>query len=360
MKIKTPCEDAYFAASNSGRGFYSYYAECFDAARVKRVYAVKGGPGTGKSRFLRDVAVYAEARGWSAEYIYCSSDPESLDGVILTLGERCYALMDATAPHVYEPQRPGVREEIVNLGAFWDRGALEKQAERIEELSAQKSSAYRRAYRYLAGMEQMIETRDALVRPYIKQEAIRRCAKRLMQEIAPEDGYTVQHALLRSVGMQGEVGFDTYFARASRIVLLEDCHGRAQYLLGEIGRLAVERRLRIRLSHDPVVPDRIDAILLCGSGLCIATIPTDLCTYPFKCVPMRRFVDTKEMKAVRGEARFAERMIRAMLDGANETMQTVRAVHFQIETLYGDAMDFDAKEKFTKSFCKELFDLQSE
>ena len=360
MKIKARGEDAYFAASNSGKGFYSYYEQCFDAARVKRVYAVKGGPGTGKSRFLRDVAIYAEARGWSAEYIYCSSDPDSLDGVILSRGERCYAFLDATAPHIYEPMRPGIREEIVNLGTFWDRSVLETHTKEIEGLSAQKSSAYRRAYRYLAGMEQMIEVRDSLVRPYLRREAIRRYAKKLMQEIPVENGYTVQHALLRSVGMQGEVGFDTYFAKAKRIVLLEDCYGVAQYLMREIGRIAIERRLTIRLSHDPVVPDRVDAILLCGSGLCIANIPADLCEYPFKCVQMRRFVDTKAMKAVRGEVRFAERMIRAMLDGANEAMQSVSAVHFQIETLYGGAMDFDAKEKFTKSFCEELFDLQTE
>ena len=111
-------EDAYFAASNSERGFYSYYQECFDHPRVDRVYAVKGGPGTGKSRFLRDVAQAAAAEGRQVEYIYCSSDPDSLDGVILTGKGRCIALLDATAPHVYEPAHPGVREEIVNLGAF--------------------------------------------------------------------------------------------------------------------------------------------------------------------------------------------------------------------------------------------------
>ncbi len=360
MKMKATGEDAYFAASNSGRGFYSYYTECFDAARVKRVFALKGGPGTGKSRFLRDVADFAASRGWLVEHIYCSSDPESLDGVILTRGERCYALIDATAPHVYEPKHPGVREEIVNLGEFWDHGKLEKHAATIELLSERKSAAYRRAYRYLAGMEQMIETRDALVQPYIRREAIGRYAKRLMQEIEVGEEYTVRHALLRSVGMRGEVGFDTYFAKAKSIVLLEDCHGASQYLLGEIGRLAVERRLSVRLSHDPIVPDRIDAILLCGSGLCVASLPTDLCAYPCKHLPMRRFVDTKAMKTVRGEVRFSERMARAMLDGAVETMQAVNALHFQLEEIYGGAMDFAAKEKFTKSFCEALFDLQSE
>ena len=88
MTIRSTGENAYFAASNSARGFFSYYDEIFRAARIRHVYAVKGGPGTGKSRFLRDVANRAQACGWQCEYIYCSSDPDSLDGVIVSLAAR--------------------------------------------------------------------------------------------------------------------------------------------------------------------------------------------------------------------------------------------------------------------------------
>ena len=360
MEMRSLGEDAYFAASNSGRGFYSDYPQCFDAARVGRVYAVKGGPGTGKSRFLRDVAEYGEGMGWKSEYVYCSSDPDSLDGVILSRGEACIALLDATAPHVYEPTHPGVREELVNLGAFWDSDALAARADEIEALNGQKSAAYRRAYRYLAGMEQMTQNRDALAAPYIRREAIRAFAEKLMKGVEAEREYLVQPALMRSVGMRGEVGFDTYFAQASSIVLIEDCRGSAQYLMHDIGQIALERRLHIRLSHDPVCPDRIDAILLCGSGLCFAVASPTLCAYPFKCVHMRRFVNTAGLKAVRGELLFAERMSRAMLDGATEALRAVRELHFQLEALYIDAMDFAAKENFTKIFCQRLFGLQNE
>ena len=47
-------EDCCFAASNSAHGFHSYYAEFFDDAEVDRVFVIKGGPGTGKSRFMRE------------------------------------------------------------------------------------------------------------------------------------------------------------------------------------------------------------------------------------------------------------------------------------------------------------------
>lgn len=359
MEMRSLGEDAYFAASNSGGGFHSDYARCFDAARVKHVYAVKGGPGTGKSRFLRDVAEYAEGRGWTGEYIYCSSDPDSLDGVILSRGEDCVALMDATAPHVYEPTRPGIREELVDLGAFWDRRSLEAHAEEIGTLSAQKSEAYRRAYRYLAGMEGMLRNRDALVLPHVRREAIRAHAEKLMRDVGTDGEYAVQTALMRSVGMRGEVGFDTYFARAKKILLIEDCHGVAQYLMHDVGQLALERRLRIRLSHDPVCPDRIDAIGLSESGVTFAVCsPTD-CQYPFKSVPVRRFLDVAGLRAVRGELLLAERMSRAMLDGAKESLAAVRDLHFRIEAIYIDAMDFVAKENFTKIFCERLFDLQN-
>ena len=79
---------AYFAAANTSDGFISYYADCFGRQEISHLYMIKGGPGTGKSRFLGDVASAAVKRGWEAEYFYCSSDPCSLDGVILTHAQK--------------------------------------------------------------------------------------------------------------------------------------------------------------------------------------------------------------------------------------------------------------------------------
>ena len=69
VTVRSTGEDAYFAASNSASGFQSYYAACFDNARIGRLYAVKGGPGTGKSRFLREVAACGAGHGWQTEFI---------------------------------------------------------------------------------------------------------------------------------------------------------------------------------------------------------------------------------------------------------------------------------------------------
>ncbi len=359
MKIRTTGEDAYFAAANSATGFYSFYSQCFDASRIEHVYAVKGGPGTGKSRFLRDVAEYAERQEWKSEYIYCSSDPDSLDGVILTGREHCIALLDATAPHVYEPMYPGVREDIVNLGAFWDKERLESISSSVVDLNTQKSAAYRQAYRYLASVGNLMHTRDELVAPFIKQKAVRKFAMHLIGGIPDGNGYSLSPALIHSVGMQGEVGFDTYFAKAEKIYLLEDCRGCAQYLLAELGELAVKKKLAVRVSYDPILPEKIDGLFLCESGTAFVLDRTGTCAYPHKCIGTRRFVETARMKPIRRELNFCERMRRLMLDGAIERLEKAKEIHFQLESVYMSAMDFQAKELFTQNFCRSLFGLQN-
>ncbi len=357
MVIRSSGEDAYFAASNSAKGFFSYYPTCFDSTRVKRLYAVKGGPGTGKSRFLREVAHSGENAGWLCEYIYCSSDADSLDGIILTKDENCIALLDATAPHVYEPTHPGVREEIINLGVFWNGELLASRADEIEALTAQKSAAYRRAYRYLCGVGNMTETEDELVAPYIRRDAIGAFAEKLLGDVESENAFSMSPALMRSVGMRGEVGFDTYFAKAKKIVLISDCHGSAAVLMEALGRLISQKKLAVRISHDPICSEKIDGLFLLKSGLSFAVCKEEECAYPHKTVSMRRFVTTSKMKPIRDELNYAKRVRRAMLDGAIESLEEVRNVHFLIENIYSSAMNFTAKETFTQIFCRELFQI---
>jgi hypothetical protein len=360
MTIRSTGENAYFAASNSVHGFCSYYEELFGAARIKHVYAVKGGPGTGKSRFLRDVADRARGEGWACEYIYCSSDPDSLDGIILSHAHKeCIALLDATAPHVYEPTCPGAREELLDLGVFWDAARLGAHVEEIERLNLQKKEAYRRAYRYLAGLGEMSANVDSLVAPFVKRCKIVSLAQKLLQDVPDEAEYTPSPALIHSIGMRGEVGFDTYFCEARKLYVVEDCRGVAQYLMAALGEEIQKKRLAVRISHDPVEPEILDGMFLCESGIAFAVCRGDECPLPKKRIRMRRFVDTSKMKPVRERLNYAERMRRATYAGAIESLERVGEIHFRLEEIYTTAMDFERKEKFTKEFCASLFDLKN-
>ena len=91
----------YFLGANAPDGFYSLYPELIDLERARAVYILKGGPGCGKSTLMRRVGERMEQAGLETEYILCSGDPDSLDGLVLPqLG---VAIVDGTAPHGTAP-----------------------------------------------------------------------------------------------------------------------------------------------------------------------------------------------------------------------------------------------------------------
>ena len=98
---------------------------------MRDLIVLKGGPGVGKSTFMRCIGKQAEEKGLQIEYIRCSGDPDSLDAVCLPqLG---VAVADGTAPHVVEPAYPAAVGRYVNLGQFYN---VERLKERRREIVA--------------------------------------------------------------------------------------------------------------------------------------------------------------------------------------------------------------------------------
>ena len=65
-------DQTFFLAANSGQGFFSLY-DGFPGDGVF-LHVIKGGPGTGKSGFLRRIREAAQKRGLDTETILCSGD----------------------------------------------------------------------------------------------------------------------------------------------------------------------------------------------------------------------------------------------------------------------------------------------
>ena len=346
-------QDVYFAASNAKSGFYSYFEDCFWRQEIEHLYLVKGGPGTGKSSFFHRVGEEAEARGWQVEWILCSSDPNSLDGVILQKGDRRIGFCDATSPHASEPKEPGLREEILNLGQFWDASLLAAHGEKLRVLEAKKAEAYRSAYRYLSASGELFSERLARVAPYIKREEMKRVAEKFAKEIEIGSGFSLRPSLLTAIGMDGVTRLESFFALAKKRYLIEDCHDTAAYFLEEIGGIALEKRQPIRVSYDPLFPGRIDGIFFEAEGIALQVGKES--AYLAEKIRMRRFVDVGGLRAIKGKINYASQMKRALLGGALESLSEVKEAHFAMEEIYKEAMDFPAKEAYTEEFLTKFF-----
>ena len=137
---------SYFLGANSKDGFRSLYSG-FCAAPGDYLSVIKGGPGTGKSGFMRKIGAEAERRGLGTEYVLCSGDPDSLDGVYIPALRRGW--VDGTAPHTADPAHFAVDGDYVNLGAFCSPLDGE-HADNAMRLYGEYKAEYAAAYGYLA------------------------------------------------------------------------------------------------------------------------------------------------------------------------------------------------------------------
>lgn len=134
----------YFPGGNTSEGFYSYYQYILGQREAEHIVCIKGGPGTGKSTFMRNIAEHFLNKGEDVDFFWCSSDPDSLDGILLK--ERRIAFMDGTSPHIVDPVNPGAVDTILYLGEYWDGGALKKHREYIIQSGTTIKSWFNCAY----------------------------------------------------------------------------------------------------------------------------------------------------------------------------------------------------------------------
>ena len=124
----------YFLGETTPMGFKTSFDEQIRSKNFY-TYILKGGPGTGKSSLMKKIALEFSDID-DLDLYHCSSDPNSLDAVVLKGAE--VAVVDGTSPHVFDANYPGVCQSIVNLGACWDKEKLQKYEEMMEKVKILK------------------------------------------------------------------------------------------------------------------------------------------------------------------------------------------------------------------------------
>ncbi len=346
-------QEKYFIASNSATGFCSYYDETFNIDKFSRIYLIKGGPGTGKASLMRSIAQVAEDRGLGVRYIYCSSDHESLDAVIIK--EARVAILDATAPHTREPRLVGAVETIIDLGKFLNERVLSASRGLIETLTHEKQEGFAHTYRYLHAYGELTENMQALTATALRTDKLRVYADRLADRVDSVDGGegSAEHLLVRSIGMKGACVFDTYRERASVYYRISDAYESAHFLLSELSAALRARGVDLEISNDPIIPIRLNALRARESGF-TAEIGSGEPHDGDRTVNMRRFLDSDALSQIKNEYRTVSGVREEVLALASCELDKVRRTHFLLESIYGAAMDFEAKEKFCRELCGRI------
>lgn len=328
----------FFLGANSKDGFVSLLPQ-FRQESPRRLYALKGGPGCGKSTCIRRLS---EALGGAEEYFLCSSDPDSLDGAALP----GLALLDGTAPHVFEPAFPGCDGDYLSLPPFLDRERLEAQAPALYALKAASAAHYAQAYRLLKAAALLREDRRERAAALLTRQPAGR-TEALLREIpkAPGPGI-LRRRFLDGVTPKGcRCLWDTVTGSCRRIIALRDSYGLARPLLEGLLEGALDRGQEVYACYDPVEPQRLRHLLLPGCSLAFITQSEgELPLTPARMVHPDAMLDKEALARERPLLRLKKLTENSLLEDAVSAIAAAHALHDRMEAIYRPHIDLAAME----------------
>lgn len=351
----------YYAGGNTARGFHHFYDSNLQG--LDRLFILKGGPGTGKSSLMKSIASKFSEQGYDIELLHCSSDNESIDGVIIP--ELKTGIVDGTAPHVIEPKAPGAVEQYVNLGCAWDAQKLSLHKQEIQEVSGQIAESFQEAY---ALFSQALSIHDEWEKIYIENmdfEQANQLTHELIDRLFSDKKLAkqpdVRHRYLGAATPKGAVDF---------IQNLTEDVGKRYFIKGRPGsgkstmlkKLASEAEQRgfdVEIYHCGFDPNSLDMVTVRELGFAIFDS-----TAPHEYFPERandEIIDMYERAITPGtDEKYADELQEISLRYSNKMKEAIsslakaKTLHDRLEKIYIEAMDFSKVNQLKAEIEEEI------
>ncbi len=352
----------YFPGSNTCQGFYSFYEYLPHSADL--IFIIKGGPGTGKSTLLKEIGSQFRAAGYDIELHWCSSDPESLDGVVIP--QLKTALMDGTAPHLIDPEYPGAVEEIINLGRYWNKGLLQDYKHKIITLNDVIWKCFDQAYAYLKEAKLIHDIWEEYYRESMNFQLANRRANSLIKEIVgsrevPTEVGGERHLFASAFTPQGAVDYFNQLTKkfAHRYVVKGRPGTGKSTLTNKVAQAAREHGFAVNYFHCSFDPDSVDLITIpnLDAALVDGTPPHVVePTEKDEVIDMLEYAEWQEINQKEEKIEATKRRYQGVMKKAEKKLSKAKELHDQLEKYYIKAMDFSAVDGRREEIVAEICD----
>ncbi|HHW30427.1 MAG TPA: ATPase [Clostridiaceae bacterium] len=336
-----------FLGGNTEKGFYSYYNYILHKEEAIKTFIIKGGPGTGKSTLMKKIGEVLNEKGYNVEYMHCSSDPNSIDGIVIP--EIKVALLDGTAPHIVEPTYPGAVDEIIDLGRFWNTDKIETHKKEIINKSKEKSRLFAMAYRYLKAAGAIHDNICDLVSMSVNVKKLNAIAKEMTDEIFTQQEKSFEEGRERklfasAITPEGLVNYiNTLLSKGKVYGLLSEIGSGSEYILSKIKHVAIEKGVNIECFYCGLKPEKIEHLLIPEKKIFFTTINK----YHNSDIKTDRLIDLNELRNSKiyeknkEDIKYNTSLFEELLNKAVNTIKKAKAVHSALEDYYSPSMDFD-------------------
>ncbi len=337
----------FFASANSFSGFFSLFDEVFRSQEFESIYVLKGGPGTGKSFLLKRICRFAEEKKIFFERFYCSSDPKSLDGVILHTGNGKIAILDGTAPHERDAVIPGAVDSIINLGESWNKDLLKSKRNEIESLCEKKKMAYKNAYDELSICLLFAGKYEAEIKSNFDFATAERDSESILNAFNYNlEGYETRR-FVSSFSKNGYQNLSTFSLSEKPLSIVGD-YGTACYF----GKILVDKIRTKGYSFyallSPLLPDFYEGIYFSDTEKLVKFSKGGEQIYDAS-----KLLKNKDESYIK-RLSYLENSIKNHMSLASEYLKLASDYHFSLEAIYTPTMDFNRLDEIGNKLIDEI------
>jgi len=363
-------ERHYFPGNNTTQGFFSYYSFILEQHEARKIICIKGGPGTGKSTFMRKIGEFFLEKGEDIDFLHCSADEESLDGIVIK--NLKIAIIDGTSPHITDPITPGAVDEIINLGEFWNEESLVVEKNNIIDINKMCSKWYRYAYSYLEAAGVFVKMLgDIYDRAMIKGEVYRLAAETVYEEFGDKEisiyPGNIKKFFASAITANGMVNYLTsMLTDINKVYMIDAVEGFNNNIYMEtVIDGAVFRGYDVEAFYCPMLPElKIEHIIIPQLKTAFITtnkfhdlMPWELSGDEMKEIIMLDMCDFVDFVALEKELVMVEKFsseIDVLLNEAVKCLKQAKKHHDIVESLYIPNMNFTGINRVRENVIEKI------
>ena len=344
-----------FPGANTANGSFNFFDNIIQD-NINRIFCLKGGPGVGKSSLMKKVAQEFVNRGYDVELHHCSSDPSSLDALLIKkLG---VVLLDATSPHIVDPKDPGAVDEIVNLGEFWNVDSLEKNKAEIIEIGKDISASFKRAYKFLKSAQPIyfdIEDKYQNSMNFGKVNLlVDEFIEKLFNKASNLGEYKKErHLFGTAITPIGHIDYtDSILSQVKNVYYLEGEIGTGKTtFLKKVYEKAVQKGMSVEVYHYPLIKEKIETIIIndLETAITVSKIFKDR-----EKIDFNQFIDEEKLSKYKEEIDFDKNIFNELINYAILNLKKAKTKHDIIESYYIPNMNFNEIEILREELIKRI------
>ncbi len=350
----------YFLGGNTSQGFYSHFNHIISQQKATRIICLKGGPGTGKSSLMKKLGKVYLNKGYDVEFHHCSSDSDSLDGILIK--KLNIALLDGTAPHMTDPINPGAVDDIINMGICLNEENFKPIKQDILKVNGEIGNTFRRAYRFFSAAKSIYEDWYTFNNNALDIYELNLLKEKLKATILP-DALAVpgeaRHLFATAFTPKGVVTYiPTIIKDFSKVYVLKGGPGTGKTsILQYIADEAVKRGFNVEILHTPLWPQNIEHLIIPELSTAIVT-NNEINKMDFEgegiIYDMEDFLDKDSIGYNLSSIMDVRAIFYILLQKGLECIKSAKSLHDDLEKFYAPNMDFTKADAIYEEILKKI------